>query len=70
MNEISILKLIDMIGDVLGIEIETVPTPLRKGGTPRRCPDISKIKSLGYKQPISFEEGLKRTVEWYRKEIK
>jgi len=70
MNEISMLSLIQMIGKVLDMEIETVSTPLRKGGTPRRCPDISKIKSLGYKQPLPFEEGLKRTVEWYKREVK
>jgi len=70
MNEISILALIEMIGNILGIEIETVSTALRKGGTPRRCPDISKIKTLGYVQPISFNEGLRRTVLWYKREIR
>ncbi len=70
MNEISILALIKMIGKVLGIEIETVSAAIRKGGTPRRCPDISKIKSLGYVQPVTFEAGLAKTVEWYMSQIK
>jgi len=69
MNEISILSLIKMIGNILKMNIEPIPSAIRKGGTPRRCPDISKIKALGYLQPVSFEEGLKRTVLWYMKEI-
>ena len=29
--------------------------------------DIHKAKDiLGYKLTVSFEEGLKRTIEWYR----
>jgi len=38
---------------------------------PRMTFDISKIKKdLGYKHPFTLEEGLKRTIEWYRKENK
>ena len=32
---------------------------LAKGGTQRRCPDISKIKKLGFVQKISLENGIK-----------
>ena len=32
--------------------------------------DISKISELGFKPKISVEEGIKRTVEWYKKNIK
>jgi len=34
----------------------------------RRVPSIEKIKSLGWDNKISLEEGLKRTIEWWRKE--
>lgn len=29
--------------------------------------DIKKIKKLGWKPKTTFEEGIKRTIEWYRK---
>jgi nucleoside-diphosphate-sugar epimerase len=29
--------------------------------------DINKIKALGYKPKVSLEEGVKRTVNWYKK---
>ena len=35
------------------------------GGTPRRCPDITKVRTLGYRPAVSLDEGLQRTVEWY-----
>jgi len=33
---------------------------------PLQCADVSKAyKMLGYKSTVSFEEGIRRTVEWY-----
>jgi nucleoside-diphosphate-sugar epimerase len=50
-------------------EIKVIPGKLPQGSPPRRCPDISKIASLGDLDglgDVRFEEGLRRTVEWYR----
>jgi UDP-glucose 4-epimerase len=35
------------------------------GGTQRRCPDMSKLEALGYRQTIPLAAGLKKTLEWY-----
>lgn len=35
------------------------------GGTMRRCPDISKMRKIGYEPEISIEKGLQVTVDWY-----
>ena len=32
--------------------------------------DISLLKKIGYKQSINFEQGLKRTIKWYRNFLK
>ncbi len=45
--------------------IEMVPGKLQAGGTPRRCPDISKLAALGYKPRVSLDQGLKPTLDWY-----
>lgn len=31
--------------------------------------DGSKLKQLGWKQNTAFEDGLKRTVEWYKRHL-
>jgi len=37
---------------------------LREGDAPRRMPDTTKIRSLGYQPRVSLIEGLKRTMAW------
>ena len=43
-------------------------TRTKPDGQPRRCLDTSRAERLfGFRAPRAFEEGLKRTIEWYRK---
>lgn len=65
MGEISIKQVAIAVGKYFGKEIKIVPGELAKGGTTRRCPDITKLKKLGYNPKISFDEGLKITAKWY-----
>ncbi|HZL61075.1 MAG TPA: NAD-dependent dehydratase, partial [Pseudolabrys sp.] len=48
-----------------GREIDLVGGPARAGGTARRCPDISKLASLGYKPRVPLAQGLPPTLDWY-----
>jgi nucleoside-diphosphate-sugar epimerase len=44
--------------------------PERGGDIKHSLADISRVEAaLGYKTIVDFEEGLKRTVEWYREEM-
>ena len=64
-NEISIKELIFKISNILGIEIDTHASDLRLGGAIRRCPEMSKIRKLGFFEKSNFEYGLKKTIDWY-----
>lgn len=64
-EEVSISTVAQKVAQVIGREIKIIPGELQKGGTPRRCPDISKLKKLGYKPRVSLDEGLRPTVQWY-----
>ncbi|MBG0791117.1 MAG: SDR family NAD(P)-dependent oxidoreductase [Desulfovibrionaceae bacterium] len=64
-EETSIRDLILAICEHLGIEATLVPGELPKGGTLRRCPDISKLQGLGYSPEFNLHEGLRETVQWY-----
>ena len=66
-REIEINKLINDISDLLKIKIEIRNSSLLKGSTSRRCPDTSKIKSIGYKESDNYYKGLKKTIAWYIK---
>lgn len=64
-EEVSIQRLVELMGRCLGREVRVEHGPLRAGGTARRCPDIRKLQGLGYAPQIPLEVGLKQTVRWY-----
>lgn len=67
-DEITIRELVGEMARILGIEISAEPGAPAPGATPRRCPDIRKLRALGYAPGESLGEGLRRTVEWYRED--
>lgn len=74
MEEISIIDLANLIKDITGSKSEIVyikSEDLYGHGyedIPRRVPDISKAKGLlGFIPKIGIEEGLNKTIEWFKK---
>lgn len=65
LDEVRIDELAMKIAVQMKIDIEVVRGPEAPGATLRRCPDISKLTSLGFKPRFSLEDGLKPTVDWY-----
>jgi nucleoside-diphosphate-sugar epimerase len=64
-EELEIGELARKIARFYGVEVEVVPGALPKGSPPRRCPDISRIRALGYEPKMPFDEGLAETLSWY-----
>jgi nucleoside-diphosphate-sugar epimerase len=64
-DEITVEKLACKIGRYFGLDIVVVPGALRAGSPPRRCPDVSKLRQLGFEPRTSLREGLTATVRWY-----
>ncbi|HSQ19303.1 MAG TPA: SDR family oxidoreductase [Blastocatellia bacterium] len=53
--------------DLTGYKGQPKHGPDREGDVKHSLADISKAEAgLGYKPKVNFEEGLRRTVEWYR----
>jgi dTDP-glucose 4,6-dehydratase/UDP-glucose 4-epimerase len=50
----------------IGREVEIISGPPAPGGTKRRCPDISKLKKLGFSPRVPFDEGLVSVANWYK----
>jgi len=67
-EEISIKDLVTKIVELTGFEGQLVWDTSRPNGQPRRGLDTSRAKErFGFQAQVKLEEGLKRTVEWYRK---
>lgn len=64
-TETTIRDLIFLIAERLGKKITIVPGELKEGSPKRRCPNISKLKVLGFKPQTSLKEGLPAVVDWY-----
>ena len=66
--EISIKDLAELIGRLTGFKGEIIWDISRPDGQPRRRLDINRAeKKFGFKARMDFEEGLKKTIEWYGK---
>ncbi len=69
-REISIKDLVDLITKLTGFEKKIVWDTTKPDGQPRRCLDTSRAeKEFGFKAKTSFEEGLRKTIGWYRNSI-
>lgn len=64
-EEISIKQLAEEIAGYFGRDVRIAPGKLKPGGTLRRCPNIKRLRSLGYKPRVSIKEGLAATIPWY-----
>ena len=56
--------------DIVGYEGELVWDTSKSDGTPKRMMDSSKIFNLGWQPKISLEEGLTKTIEWFKLNVK
>lgn len=57
-EKIKISKLAYLIAKIQNKSIKFQKTKILKGSPSKRCPDISKIKKLGFKQKISLKDGI------------
>ena len=65
-REIKIRDLVELIAELTGFRGQTVWAPSKPDGQPRRCLDITRAqREFGFRATTDFEEGLRRTIEWY-----
>jgi UDP-glucuronate decarboxylase len=69
-KETSILELARKIIELTGSNSKIVFKPLPQDDPRKRCPDITKAKIiLNWVPKISLEEGLKRTIEYFKQKL-
>ena len=61
-EKVRISRLAYLISKIYKKKIKIIRSKLPKGSPSKRCPDIGKIKKLGFKQKISLKNGLKKVI--------
>lgn len=66
-ESLDLLQLVAAINRVLGTKIEAIFDPPRAGDVRDSLADITRAQQvLGYKPVVDFDEGLRRSIEYYR----
>jgi UDP-glucuronate 4-epimerase len=63
----SLKEFIDLVQKHVGKKANIRIMPDQPGDVPYTCADVRKAERLlGYKSKVQFEEGIRRTVKWYK----
>jgi UDP-glucose 4-epimerase len=66
-RSIDLLTLLEMLNRLLGLSVQANFAPPRQGDVRESQADITLArKMLGYEPQVDFEEGLRRSIEYYR----
>jgi len=69
--EISIKDLAEKIKDIFKYNGKIIWDTSKPDGQPRRCLDTSKaLNEFGFKAKTTFDIGLKKTIDWYVKNVR
>jgi UDP-glucose 4-epimerase len=70
-DRVSLLDIVARLEALLGKKLERRHTPSRAGDVPHTLADVSKAKRLmGYSPLVGFDEGFRRTVEYFKSSSK
>ena len=62
---------VDKVGGKAEVKVVDYPSSYPAGEPQRRCPDLTKItKELNYVPQVDLENGLARSIDWFRSEHK
>ena len=68
--EITIKDLVKLIVKLTGFKGNVVWDATKPDGQPRRCLDTSLArKAFGFQAKVKFEQGLKKTIQWYQEQL-
>lgn len=68
--EISIKDLVKLIVKLTGFKGKVIWDTSKPDGQPRRRLNVSRAKKeIGFSAKVGFKDGLKKTIQWYRREL-
>jgi len=67
---IDLNRVVALIGDILGRKLEAIHEPERAGDIKHSWGDVGAARAaFGFRAPVSFADGLRRTIEWYKTQL-
>lgn len=67
-TDVTIAELAQMIKEILGFSGDITFDTSKPDGTMQKLMNVDKLKNLGWSYTIELKDGLKQTIEWYKKE--
>jgi nucleoside-diphosphate-sugar epimerase len=64
-EEVTIRHVLELVFNWFGRDLELRSLPEAAGGTPRRCPDITKLAELGFAPKFNIGSGIGEIAAWY-----
>ena len=70
-SSITLLELLDVLQGLAGTSLEPTWAQPRSGDVRHSLADVTRASNLlGYRPKVGFAEGIRRTFDWYRSQIK
>jgi nucleoside-diphosphate-sugar epimerase len=67
---VTVNAIIKMINEITGKSVRPVYAPTRKGDVKHSLADITAAKKLlGFQPVVSFKDGLRKAIDWYRENL-
>lgn len=68
-DEFTMNELADLILDMTGSKSELIYLELPGDDPKQRCPDIRKARALGWEPTVNLEQGLQRTIDYFKSKL-
>ncbi len=65
-GQFTLNQTLDFLRGIIGTDVQAKYDPPRDGDILHSYASIDKLKKFGYSPPVGFEEGLRRTVEFFK----
>ena len=65
-SDVSIKRLAELVCEIVGFDGELVFDTTKPDGTPRKLLDVTRLSAMGWQTSTPLDEGIERTVRWYR----
>lgn len=68
-TDVTIREIAESVAAAVGYTGETLWDTSKPDGTPQKLLDVGKLRSTGWSPRIPLQQGIERTVAWYRSDI-